>query len=252
MNSNQHISPPRERGWHEFVFVLVLAVFLAESTFAKDGAVKGEVFIVTQGAQNVRLGLVEIAAFPEDVIQKHIEERKAHVADEMPDFDKDIKGLDEVIAQTKETIEKLKALSDQKFALNRKTGQGNVGLVERMEDRKSLEPFEKILGVYESEKKRRVEAKKNWPASRHFFKNLPESKTSTRTSSDGKFSLAVPEDGKFALVAHATRKTLEATEEYYWMIWVSLDGKDSKEVILGNHNLMSAGSKESVVSTKSD
>ena len=251
MNNKPLASVLCSRGCHKTFFLLLMAFILPLSAFGEDGTIKGEVFIVTKGAENFRLGLVEILLFPEDVIQKHIDERKAHITDEMPDFDKDIKRSDESIAKTKDSIEKLKELNEQRRKLYLKSGK-DYGVAERMEHRKPIERMEQALVLDESVRKRTLEVKKRWPTSRHFFKNLPETKNLTRTNSDGKFSLTVAKNGRFALVAHATRKTLESTEEYYWMVWASLEGKDSKEIILGNHNLMSSDSKESVVSTKSD
>lgn len=248
-----HISSPSWRGgkWLRRICLLALVVILSEPASADDGTVKGEVFIVTKGAQNFRLGLVEILIFPEEVIQKHILERKARIKDEMPDFEKTIRSSDELLVKAKANLEMLKDLQDQKRKFNLKSGR-IATLTERMEDRRQVELFEGTIASLESNKKLAAVMQQNWPASAHFFKNLPESTNSVRTNSDGKFSTTVSKTDKFALVAHATRVTPESTERYYWMVWVSLEGKDFKEIILGNHNLMSAGSKESVVSTKAD
>jgi hypothetical protein len=229
---------------------LTLAAFLTTAAVGDDGTVKGEVFIVTEAAENVRLGLVEILVFTEAAIQKHIEERKSHITDEMPDFEKEISRHDEIMATAKKTIEDLKNLYARNRQFQRKIGEiPSIAQLTEEDDRIKL--FQNIITWYESSKKTVLQAKQNWPAPRHFFKNLPETKSSARTNADGKFTLGIPKEGKFAVVAHATRKT-DRTYEYYWMVWVSLDGKDSKEIVLGNHNLMSAGSKESVISTKSD
>jgi hypothetical protein len=228
-----------------------MATLLFQCAFADDGEIKGEVFIVTKAAENIRLGLVEVRLIPEGVIQKHVEERKAHTAAEMPDFAGQIKRIETYLVDNKVRMEEMKSLNEQKRKLNLKTGRA-TSLTELKEQREMVEIFERSLATQEAAKKRLEELMRNWPTSRHFLKNVPDSKVSTRTNSDGKFTLAMPKAGRFALVAQATRKTLEGTEEYCWMVWVSLEGKDSKEIILGNHNLMSAGSKESVVSTKSD
>lgn len=248
-----HIRPPSWCGgeWLWRICLLALVVILSEPALADDGTVKGEVFIVTKGAQNFRLGLVEILIFPEEVIQKHILERKSRIKDEMPDFDKTIRSSDELLVKAKANLEGLKKLQEERRKFNLKSGRVAT-LTERMEESRHIELFEGTIASLESDKKRAAVAQQNWPTSAHFFKNLPESTNSTRTNSDGKFSSTVSKKDKFAIVAQATRVTPESTERYYWMVWVSLEGKDSKEIILGNHNLMSAGSKDSVVSTKSD
>jgi hypothetical protein len=95
-----------------------------------------------------------------------------------------------------------------------------------------------------------IRKKANWPDSEHYFKNLPKPMLSVRTNSEGKFSLSLPKTGRFALVAQGKRE--EPAESYYWMTWVSLDGADKKSVILGNHNLTTSGSQESIIAIKSN
>ena len=58
------------------VFVLFLTV---GSCGSRRGQLKGEVFIVTKGGENIKLGLVEVTVVPETDIGAAIEKRKAAI-----------------------------------------------------------------------------------------------------------------------------------------------------------------------------
>jgi hypothetical protein len=55
---------------------LLIAVTLS-SACKSEGELKGDVFIVTNGAQNFKLGLVEIHAIPEKTINAFLSQRRA-------------------------------------------------------------------------------------------------------------------------------------------------------------------------------
>ena len=57
-----------------FIFALLCALCL--SACKKDVEVSGEVFIVTAGAGNYKLGLVQVAAIPEDIINLYVQNKK--------------------------------------------------------------------------------------------------------------------------------------------------------------------------------
>jgi hypothetical protein len=223
---------------------LLLAFTLTAKTLcaAADGVLDGEIFIVTKSAQNVRLGLVEVMMFGEKEIKEHIEKKEKRVEAEKPDFDKEIARLEGSISKFKENLQKQKDLTERERKLGADTSAG----------KRAAKNTEDMVTLFEDIKKAEVKRKGTWPSSRHYFKDLPQATASTRSNSDGKFSLKAPRDERIAIAARATRDLPDAKEEYYWLVWVSLDGKENKNIILGNHNVMSSGSKESVVSTKSD
>jgi hypothetical protein len=49
---------------------------------SREGQLTGEVFIVTQGGENVRLGLVEVRAIPEDQVKQFIAKKQAQIKQE--------------------------------------------------------------------------------------------------------------------------------------------------------------------------
>jgi hypothetical protein len=229
--------------WAAVVLVLIVSFSIPAFGDETNGTITGQVFIVTKAADNVRLGLVKIMLFPEEAITNYVADRNKQINDDRPDFDKQIADFDKSILEMKENLEKIKATEEKLRTLGTDVSPIN---------RPGIQSVEGFIALLEQQRESKLEAKQNWPASSHYFKDLPTSLSSTRTDADGKFSLQIPKSGRFAIAAHASRKTYSANEEYYWMVWVSLNGRESTNIILGNQNLMSSGSQESVVSTKSD
>jgi hypothetical protein len=243
-----------------------------------DGVLEGEIFIVTAGAENIRFGLVEVKILPEAAIESYLEKRKTRVKEEMPDFEKlfnspymqKVDAEDDAfiakeragIVELETTVQEMKTLTAQAEDIDKAAGRRSDRTMRS--DISVFEGFiathEKLIGERLKSKEKRAkatqarirEARENWPTPNFWLEALPEPKCSARTNSDGKFRFFLPKTGRFALAAQATRKVGDNYEYYSWFIWVSLEGKESKGIILGNHNLMSRGSKESVISTKSD
>lgn len=82
------------------------------------------------------------------------------------------------------------------------------------------------------------------------YEDVPESSVKTVTDADGKFILKLPTSGKFAIAAHSDRRVFDSTERYYWLIWTSLNGQDSKQIMLSNQNMIGQDSDDSVFNLK--
>ena len=82
-----------------------------------------------------------------------------------------------------------------------------------------------------------------------YFDGLPQPLVTTQTSSDGKFTIEIPTKGNFAMAANARRTVGDSTENYYWLIKVSLDGAAKRAIMLSNNNLTSEGSSDSLITT---
>lgn len=225
--------------------VLFLFMGLALPLFAEEtnGALQGEIFIVTQGADNIRLGLVEIKVFTEIDMTNYIANRLKQAPSEMPNYDEQARIAEEGIQGIKTNIE------DIKTTITNYSGKVDEDAIKN--GRKGVKLAEGIVATFEEIKRNILDRKKNWPDAEYLVKDLPEPKYSTLTDADGKFKLALPCVGKFALVAQASRQISEKSKEnYYWLIWVSLDGQSIKEILLSNHNQVTSNAKESVISTK--
>ncbi len=151
--------------------LLFILAFLVLSTAcgSKEGQLTGEVFIVTRGGQNVRLGLVEVRAIPAETLTPFIIAKMAPAKEE---------------------------------ELN---------------------------------------------APEYFFEGLPVAVASAMTDADGKFSMTLNRKQRYALAAHATRNIGDTTEKYFWLFWVSLDGKGSKRILISNDTLFEVPHADAVV-----
>ena len=69
----------------------------------------------------------------------------------------------------------------------------------------------------------------------------------TKTNADGRFTMTLPRQGRFALAAYDTRGGIGETDNYFWLVWTSLDGAAEKHIILANDNVTTSGSPESVI-----
>jgi len=67
---------------------------------------------------------------------------------------------------------------------------------------------------------------------------MPKAIGTANTDGDGKFIMKLPRSGKFAIVAHASRQVFSSREEYYWIVWTSLDAEASNNVTFSNKNLL--------------
>jgi hypothetical protein len=81
----------------------------------------------------------------------------------------------------------------------------------------------------------------------HFFQDLPTAVSSAKTHGGGKFTLTLPRNGRYGIVARASREPGDEKQTYLWFVWVSLDGKPSKRLVLNDDNLVGAGSPDSAL-----
>lgn len=65
------------------VLILGGIILLAGLYFERKGELSGEIFIVTQGAQNYKLGLVSVALYPIDTIKPYLDQKKKEAEAEL-------------------------------------------------------------------------------------------------------------------------------------------------------------------------
>ena len=88
---------------------------------------------------------------------------------------------------------------------------------------------------------------RSWNSGALYFASLPSPVASAKTDADRKFSIPLDRKATVVLAANATRRVLNKTENYYWLVTVSLDGQPSKRIFLSNDNLTTTDSKDSLV-----
>ncbi len=86
--------------------LLFIALFcvLCFSSCKKETEVSGEVFIVTKGAENIKLGGVSVSVIPENLVKGHIEGLK-------PEFEREIAEAKKLLALCSQYSQNLEGLS---------------------------------------------------------------------------------------------------------------------------------------------
>ncbi len=207
------------------------------------GDLNGQVFVVTNGADNIKLGLVEVSVIPEQTMLDYIEAKKLLIDLEKNSISSELDTRyfeylnisNSLIQNMRENFLKFddKGNLDMKgFVI--KYEETRINLDKKTSHIKDLTTaYRKIIN----------------PSPDYFYSDLPKSPIDKAlTDADAKFSLKVPRNGKYVIAAHASRHLVGSIEEYYWLIWVSLNGETSKSIILSNNNLMTSDSPDSVTS----
>lgn len=267
--------------WPRYLTAVVISSLLCIFTGCSlEKEVPGEVFIVTQGGSSIKLGLVDVRIIPESeftpYIQKKIAAAKLEITNINPKlnilkeessqllrslneagtkllslFDKLIKDPDQKMRILTESIEK-----DKK---DKKHPTSDIMLAVKSYSRSPSEKIEseKIEKILKDLEGRLEENDKEYKAAQlkyirfqggpYYVEGLPQGQ-SYKTDADGRFLMKLPK-GKYAVVAHATRKTIDATEEYYWFVWQAVDG-NPKKLMLSNDNLLETNCQDCIINLK--
>jgi len=262
-----------------------------------EGELKGDVFIVTKGAQNFKLGLVEVTAIPEADMNQFIWKKKSNISSEFSklkpqvtaaqkeletaqqDYQATKDAYDVAEVKQKEAQSKVNDLELNAYTSPYESSQTDSDTPEIQAQKTAIADKLKKQSLMASQQaallSRQLESlriplksKERYLAGikmrlvdvqnkmTHFITNdfllvdLPEGIAKATTDADGKFSMKLPNTGKFALAAHSQRRVFDSTEQYYWLVWVSIDAEQAKQVMLTNQNLMGEDSPDSVFITK--
>jgi hypothetical protein len=183
-----------------------------------QGELNGEVFIVTKGRENIKLGLVPIYLIREKEIKKHIDNKnlEAQKIIEMirPDVNKALNEWKEAALEHKMATEQIPrwefSTNDAKAIISYRVA------------------FDKALA--ESEVKKKIMWDKEYALNmlkikmestmsiQFLLEGLDIGKETTKTNADGRFSIRINRNERYAVLAQANRQTLNSKEEYCWFI----------------------------------
>lgn len=189
--------------------------------FLRKGELEGEVFIVTKGGQNYKLGLVTVSLLPLDELTPYLSRKETEATREL---DK----LQPLIAAAK----KERDLAHE-AALSSPSAD-RTALFNR-----SSKASDKYIALSENADRFRT--------GEYYLKELPKAILTTQTNADGKFSMLLPIRGNFALAAASSRSVGDSMEWYYWLIKVSMNGSGKKTIMLSNSNLSSTDASDSLI-----
>lgn len=197
----------------------------------------GEVFIVTKGGENIRLGLVEVGIAASDAIDEHVARKKEQA-------DVQAARLEPLLKQANaEKESKEKAERAASSASLKTSGLENIEDAWAAEDKArkaSWAAQSKYVGL--------APELAYYSSGDYYFQDLPTMLAVTKTNSDGHFSLSPPGPGSYVIAARAQRAVMNKTEKYFWLVRLSLTSQ-KETVTLSNDNLTNSGSANSVVDT---
>lgn len=235
------------------IFLIIFCLFLISCT-KKEVELKGDVFIVTQGAENYKMGLVKVIAFPEETIKQYIESKKSDDESKaLIEYEKAQKEL-EAVEKTALELEtsyrnKLNSIKNSANAYGRSISEIRQNLADIENWDESSLTDAKLRAVKAKFKLNEASDRlKSVSSAQRYFINLPDGLASSTSDADGEFILKLPKIGKYALAAQAERKVGDKTEKYYWLVLVNAD-KESKSIMLSNNNLTDSVSADSLIKT---
>src|SRR5262245_10830804 len=198
-----------------------------------DGELTGDVFVVTPRRRRQSLGLVVLNAIPEDLLKQHLERRKVQGELESRKLQREIDVLAATLDEARTEEDRLWQIQDRDKDNMRKANAWSVAYNKTKNIAKQLEDLR-------ARRERLTSAER-------FFQDLPSAISSARTHADGKFTLSIPRDGRYGIVARASRQLGEEAQIFFWFVWVSLDGRPSKRLVLNDDNIVGAGSPDSAL-----
>jgi len=206
---------------------------LEEAPAVADGELTGDLFVVTSRRKRQSLGRVVLYAIPEDVLKHHLEGKTEQGELERRRLQREIDVMARILAEAKAEEDQLWAIQELDKDNLRKANNWSIAYNRT-----------KIITKQLVDLRARQE---QLTSGDYFFQDLPSAISSAKTHADGKFTLYIPRDGRYGIVARASRETGEDKQIYSWFVWVSLNGRPSKRLVLNDENLVGAGSPDSAL-----
>jgi hypothetical protein len=232
----------------KFISAIVLSITVLVACGSRERRVNGDVFIVTQSGESVKLGLVQVQVLPYEAVKKAVESARQEADREIAKLQPSLQRARADVQAAEAALQKRKAeteFAEARFYRNissatlRATSQARdreLAATEALSDARR-----QLAEVEAAEIKQRL-----GPV---YFARLPKPIASTKTDADGRFELKVEREHPIVLAAYATRRIMDRTETYYWLIKYSLEGRDQARLFLSTDNVSTAGSKDSLILT---
>lgn len=226
----------------------------------RETQVYGDVFIVTKGRQNVKLALVDVAFITEAQMTSHAAskvaaakayflEKQGSVSELQAQADEAEAAKDAAWAKYTEKSQQLQAMSRGAADYPRATAlirfyDKVVQPISMLHTSAQKLALEKRLALLSAQ----LDAYRltQGPA---LFADLPPAAAAATTDADGKFTVTL-KPGRYGVVARSTRfvggDKDEGNEEYFWFVWLTLDGEREKRVMLSNDNQLDTNCSECI------
>jgi len=201
---------------------------------ASGRTIDGQVFIVTAGAQAIKLALVQVAAVAQADIEKHISDINVALVAERAKADAAVKESTEAVRRAKWAIRGGGGQWEVRALESRPTGAGPLTFAEGKEIAAGFDAAKERVPKAEQRLSEALAHQKLLQSAAPYFVDLPTPTATAKTDADGRFQLNIPDEGDYVLLASSTRVVFNSTEQYFWI--VRLKSQESK-VTLSNDNL---------------
>ncbi|HEY5344926.1 MAG TPA: hypothetical protein VIK62_01120 [Verrucomicrobiae bacterium] len=203
--------------------------------------VVGDVFIVTRGGVNFKLGLVSVQVFEKTDIENYVAKKKEEQVKLLAEFELNLKSAQNDLDQS--IIAKNNADDANTVAAHsgsKQTEEAAYAVFSAAWDLKRQKE-EKLASI-------KAEGRALLTGS-FFFSQLPRPELVVKSNADGQFRFTKKRDMQVVIAASAGRAIGDNTEQYFWLIPVTNTEGNSTEITLSNDNLTSVQNGGSLVYT---
>lgn len=184
--------------------------------------VAGQVFIVTQGRENIKLALVEVALIPDTSVRRHLAALREVGAQQQVPLKPTLDSLT-LAAQRADSELRVQVNASLAGPTSLKQGMRFLAASERASD--AQEAHRAFAAKYEA-----------YNSPEYYLDKLPQATSMAKTDADGKFAMSVP-PGRYVVLATTTRSVAKGLERYDWL--VNVDASSAvPSLLLSNDNLM--------------
>ncbi len=207
----------------------VAMIFAVSVRGQEKATVSGQVFVVTRGGENIKLGDVEIAAYDFQPVAEFVKERQSQSVELH-------QSLVPVVTATEEGSKAGEADEERARQASHYTWDDPGYKAAR-------EMSEKLSNLYSNARWAAIYSLSAF----YYLRKLHDPVATVRTDADGKYSLSLP-PGKFALAARASRKVGDLEETYSWLVSIDV-ARAPIALNLANVNMASGDDPSSMIHT---
>lgn len=203
--------------------------------------VTGQIFVVTQGKDNIKLALVAVGAIPQEEFDQYLKVKQSKKLEQqqllLPKYIQAKNHLlvaENIYKSTNDWRNLLIEQINQAEKPSKKSEKHIDKLKTEMDDTKAeMDEAKAVMAKYEA-----------FDNAEFLFDGLPQTKFISKTDADGKFALTLPK-GKYVIAANSSRNVVSALETYHWLVLV--DGlSPNQKLMLSNDNLFETKCNECV------
>lgn len=213
-------------------------------------SISGQVFIVTNGRDNIKLALVEVAAIPENDLLQYIKVKHASGIEQkvplMPAYEASVKEYRAASVATAQAMQRMDRAT--RIMQNRIETDSIDKSIEKLNAHSaSIDIFEKASAREYSKATNMNKLKSkidHFDSGQYYFEKLPTPLVVSKTDADGRFSLSLP-NGKYVIAASTGRKVGASNETYYWLVKIDTTMKN-QSLMLSNDNIFGTSCAECI------